>query len=72
MDSNDISDYKGFSPENPRKKVHSISNNLFVVLDEAIAKRLGINDSDTWLEQIATENGEILLRKWSIKEVEIK
>jgi hypothetical protein len=66
MDSNNISDYKGFNPNNPRKKVHGISNKLFVVIDEGIAKHLGINEVDTWLEMIETQNGEILLRKRSI------
>ena len=66
MDSNNISEYKGFNPKNPRKKVHGIYDKLFVVLDEDIAKHLGINEVDTWLEmQIVTE-GKILLRKRSI------
>lgn len=58
--------------KNPLKKVHGVSNKLFIVIDEAIANRLGINDLDTWFEQIETENGEILLRKQSIKEVDVK
>jgi hypothetical protein len=73
MDSNNISDYKGFSPdpENPWNKVHGISDKLFVVINEAIAKRLGINGIDTWVEQIVTPQRELLLRKHSIKEVDI-
>jgi hypothetical protein len=72
MDSNNISDYKGFNPNNPRKKVHGISNKLFIVIDEAIAKHLGINEVDTWVEQSVTDQGEILLRKHSIKEMAVK
>ena len=68
MDSNNISEYKGFNPKNPRKKVHGIYDKLFVVIDEEIAKRLEINGSDTWLEQLEKDGG-ILLRKRSITEV---
>ena len=47
---------------NPVKKVHSVSNKLFVVIDETIAKSLDISENDTWFEQIQIEDG-ILLRK---------
>ena len=49
-------------PKNPLKKVHCVSNKMFVVIDEAIVRRLAINENDTWFEQIQTEDG-ILLRK---------
>jgi hypothetical protein len=48
--------------KNPLKKVHCVSNKLFVVIDENIAKHLQINENDTWFEQVQTEDG-ILLRK---------
>jgi hypothetical protein len=77
MINSDSSDNKSYcaitaNHRNAMKKVHGIYDKLFVVLDEDIAKRLGINDSDTWVEQIETEQGEILLRKQSIKEVEVE
>ena len=50
--------------KNPIKKVHSISNVMFVVIDEDIAKHLNISEYDSWLEQIQTQDG-ILLRKYS-------
>ena len=37
-----------------------------------IAKHLGINEVDTWVEQSVTDQGEILLRKHSIKEMAVK
>jgi hypothetical protein len=49
--------------KNPLKKVHCVSNKLFVVIDENIAKHLQINENDTWFEQVQTEDG-ILLRKY--------
>jgi hypothetical protein len=48
--------------KNPVKKVHSVSNKLFVVIDETIAKSLALSENDTWFEQIQIEDG-ILLRK---------
>jgi hypothetical protein len=59
-------DYK-----NPIKKVHCVSNKLFVVIDKTIAKELDISENDTWFEQIQTEDGGILLRKhqYSITEL---
>jgi hypothetical protein len=50
-------------PKNPIKKVHCVSNKMFVVIDENIAKHLQINENDTWFEQVQTEDG-ILLRKY--------
>ena len=49
--------------KNPIKKVHCVSNKLFIVIDEDIAKHLGIIEYDSWLEQIQTEDG-VLLRKY--------
>ena len=45
----------------PLKKVHRIANKTFVVIDEALVGPLLINESSTWLEQYAVENG-ILMR----------
>ena len=49
--------------KNPIKKVHCVANKRFVVIDEAIAKQLQINDNDSWFEQILTMDG-ILLRRY--------
>jgi hypothetical protein len=49
--------------KNPVKKVHSVSNKLFIVIDETIAKHLQLNDNDSWFEQILTKDG-ILLRRY--------
>ena len=64
--NNKISKNKGITPssfnaKNPLKKAHCISNKTFVIIDERLARRLGINEENTWLEQEETENG-ILLR----------
>lgn len=58
---NKVSAARDFS--NPVKKVHCVSNKLFIVIDETIAKYLQINEYDSWFEQIQTEDG-ILLRKY--------
>lgn len=67
MDDSSNSDKKASytiaaSHTNPSKKVHCIANKRFVVIDDDIAKHLGISESDSWLEQIKTDDG-ILLRK---------
>jgi hypothetical protein len=49
--------------QEPDKKGHCVSNKQFIVIDEEIAKHLGISETDDWLEQILTEDG-ILLRKY--------
>jgi hypothetical protein len=49
--------------KNPIKKVHCVSNKLFIVIDESIAKSLDISENDAWFEQIQTKDG-ILLRKY--------
>ena len=57
--------------KNPIKKVHSVANKLFIVIDETIAKSLDISENDTWFEQIQIEDG-ILLRKhqYPLNEIE--
>jgi hypothetical protein len=59
---NPVTDIDFTIHKNPLKKAHCISNRVFVVIDEALVKRLQINENDTWFEQIQTEDG-ILLRK---------
>ena len=58
--------------KNPRKKVHFVANKWFIVIDETIAKNLQINDNDTWFEQIKTDDGSILLRRYqySVNKIE--
>ena len=62
--NNTFSNNKGvtqsFNPKNPLKKAHFISNKTFVIIDETLIKRLGINDENTWFEQEETENGILL------------
>lgn len=48
--------------KNPLKKVHSVANKFFVVIDEDIAKHLKISEYDSWFEQIQIDDG-ILLKK---------
>ena len=68
MDDNSNSNIKASytisdpNQKNPLKKAHCVANKLFVVIDEDIAKHLGISEYDGWLEQILTDDG-ILLRK---------
>jgi hypothetical protein len=50
-----------FSAINPIKKAIRISDKTLIFLDESIVKRLGIDEDNTWFEEIITENG-ILLR----------
>ena len=50
---------KDASRKNPLKKVHYIANKLFVVIDEEIAKHLGISETDSWLEQILTKQFQL-------------
>ena len=42
------------------KKLHRISNKTLVIIDEAIISRIGINKENTWVEEIATEDGILL------------
>ena len=62
--NNTFSNNKGvtqsFNSKNPLKKAHCISNKTFVIIDEILARRLGINDENTWFEQEETENGILL------------
>jgi hypothetical protein len=51
---------QSFNAKNPLKKAHRISNKTFIVIDEILARRLDINDEDTWLEQEEMENGIIM------------
>ncbi|HEY7082585.1 MAG TPA: hypothetical protein VH500_23080 [Nitrososphaeraceae archaeon] len=46
--------------KNPIKKAHCISDKIFVVIDERLAKNLGINDENTWFEQLQIEDGIVL------------
>ena len=49
---------------NPIKKLRCVSDKLFVLIDENIAKHLHINENDNWFEQIKIDDG-ILLWKYS-------
>lgn len=64
MDSEQNS-YKDF--EYPWKKVWKISNNFIVTVDKSIAKKLEIDENDTFLEQRITETGDILMKVRKIK-----
>jgi hypothetical protein len=48
--------------KNPLKKVHCVANKWFIVIDETIARHF---ENDTWFEQIKTDDGGILLRRYS-------
>jgi len=63
--TNEENSYKDF--EYPWKKVWKISGNFIVTVDKSIAKKLQIDESDTFLEQIVTENGDILMKVRKIK-----
>ena len=43
------------------KRAHRISNTTFVVIEESLVKKLGIDGNDTWFEQ-EVKHGCILLK----------
>ena len=45
---------------NPLKKMHCISEKAFVVIDDNLVKKLGIDKDDTWFEQEQKEDGILL------------
>jgi len=61
LDSTNSDENKHCSSNNPIKQAIRISDKTIVFIDESIVKRLGINEGETWFEEILTENG-ILLR----------
>lgn len=44
-----------------KHKLHRISNHTLVILDEALVKALGLDQFETWVDEILTNDG-ILLR----------
>jgi hypothetical protein len=63
LNSNASKEDKQHSSPNPVKKIYRISNKSLVVIDEALAVRLRINNDDSWVEQQHTENGILLVIK---------
>ena len=45
---------------NPIKKVHCIADKKFVVIDDRLARNLGISSENTWFEQLQIEDGIML------------
>jgi hypothetical protein len=62
-DKNNKASVDAKSKNPPLKKPHCISNTTFVVIDEKLVKRLRINEDNTWLEQVQTENDDGILMK---------
>lgn len=63
LNSNASKEDKQRSSPNPVKKIYRISDKSLVVIDEALAVRLRINNDDSWVEQQHTENGILLVIK---------
>jgi hypothetical protein len=59
MNYNEISN-KDF--DNPIKKCWKLGDITLVAVDKSIVDKLGINEYDTFLEQVITENGDILMQ----------
>jgi hypothetical protein len=57
LKNKDITD--ATSTKNPPKKAHSISNKIFVVIDDRLVKSLKI-DENTWFDQEHNEDGILL------------
>jgi hypothetical protein len=55
--------------DNPIKKCWNAGGHILVIVDKSIVNKLGINENDTFLEQIITENGDILMQ---IRKIEYK
>ena len=51
----------GLSFNNPIKKIHRVCDKSLMVIDEALAVKLGINNDNSWVEQRQHSENEILL-----------
>jgi hypothetical protein len=55
--------------DNPIKKCWKLGDTTLVAVDKSIVNKLGINENDTFLEQIITDNGDILMQ---VRKIEYK
>jgi hypothetical protein len=55
----------------PIKKCWCVGNNIVVTIDKEIVKRLGISEDSTYVQQVVTDAGILLLVKQYVKEGEM-